>query len=223
MPVDYSLYFIADAEYAAGRDLVPVIEEAVAGGVTVVQIRAKALPFRDFLDLGLRAAAALRKSGIPLLVNDRIDIALACGAAGVHLGQEDMPLPYAREILGKGQIVGLSVNTLEEALEAEAKGADYAGLGPAYATSTKTTDLPALGPEGIGRITARLRIPVVAIGGINPSNAAEVTAAGAEGIAVVSAILGADSPSEAARSLREAVESAKPNHRGRHEPTGGTT
>jgi thiamine-phosphate pyrophosphorylase len=209
MPIDYSLYFVADAEFAAGRELVPTIEKAVAGGVTVVQLRGKALPFRDFLDLSLRTAAALRRSGVPLLVNDRVDIALACGAAGVHLGQEDMPLARARKILGPGKIVGLSVNTLEEALEAETMGADYVGLGPAYATSTKLTELPILGPEGIGTIKTKLRIPVVAIGGIGPANAEEIVAAGADGIAVVSAILGADDAERAARELREAIDAAK--------------
>jgi thiamine-phosphate pyrophosphorylase len=209
MPIDYSLYFVADAEFAAGRDLVPTIEKAVAGGVTVVQLRGKALPFRGFLDLGLKTAAALRGCGVPLLVNDRVDIAQACGAAGVHLGQEDMPPARARKILGPGKIVGVSVNTLEEALEAETMGADYVGLGPAYATSTKTTDLPVLGPGGIKTIKARLRIPVVAIGGIGPANAGEIVAAGADGIAVVSAILGAGDAERAARNLRNVIDAAK--------------
>jgi len=209
MSQDYSLYFVADAEYAAGFDLVPIIEKAIEGGVTAVQLRGKTLPFRVFLDLGLRTAAVLEGRGVPLLVNDRVDIALACGAAGVHLGQEDMPLAQARKLLGKGRIIGVSVNTLEEALEAEAQGADYVGLGPVYATSTKTTGLPVLGPEGIRRIKSYLRLPVIAIGGISEANAGKVMAAGAEGIAVVSAILGAADTERAARSLRKAIDSTK--------------
>ena len=206
MPIDFSIYLVADAEYAADRDLLGLIGEAVRGGATVIQLRAKALPFRSFLDLSLRAADRLAGTGIPLIINDRVDIALACGAAGVHLGQEDMPLATARNILGGDRIIGISVNTVAEARTAEAGGADYVGASPAFATATKETALSVLGPEGIDRIKRSVRIPVVAIGGIGAANAAELAAAGADGIAVISAILGAPDARRAAEDLRKAFK-----------------
>jgi thiamine-phosphate pyrophosphorylase len=210
MPIDYTLYFVADAEFASGRDLMPVIEAAVRGGVTIVQLRAKDFPFKDFIELGRRAAAVLKKHRIPLLINDRADVALACGAAGVHLGQEDMPPALARKALGKGSLIGISVNTPEEALEAEHQGADYVGAGPAYATTTITTGLPVLGLEGIRRIKEAVRIPVVAIGGITDQNARAVREAGADGVAVVSAILGSPDPETAARRLKKSFKGLTP-------------
>jgi thiamine-phosphate diphosphorylase len=203
MRVDYTLYFVADAEFASGRDLVPVIEGAVRGGATIIQLRAKDYPFQAFVELGRRAAAVLKKRRVPLLVNDRVDVALACGAAGVHLGQKDMPPAVARKALGRGTLIGISVNTPEEAREAENQGADYVGAGPAYATTTITTGLPILGPDGIRRIKDAVRIPVVAIGGITDRNARVVREAGADGLAVVSAILGAADPETAARLIKK--------------------
>lgn len=202
--MDYSLYLVADADYAAGRDLAGLVREAVAGGVTVVQLRAKGLSGREFAALGAGIAAALRGTGVPLLVNDRVDIALACGAAGVHLGREDLPVGLARKLLGTGGTIGVSVNTPEEARRAELDGADYLGAGPAFPTATKATDLPVLGPEGIGRIKRAVRVPVVAIGGVGPGNAAELARAGADGVAVVSAVLGAPDARLAAGALRRA-------------------
>ena len=206
MPIDFSIYLVADADYAAGRDLLGLIGEAVRGGATVVQLRAKNLSSRDFLELGRRAADRLAGTGIPLIINDRVDIGLACGAAGVHLGQEDMPLAAARKILGGDSIIGISVNTVEEARTAEVGGADYVGAGPAFATATKETALPVLGPEGIGRIKRAVRIPVVAIGGIGAAIVAELAAAGADGIAVISAILGASDARRAAEDLKKAFQ-----------------
>jgi thiamine-phosphate pyrophosphorylase len=210
MPVDYTLYFIADAEFASGRDLVPVIEAAVRGGATVVQLRAKDYPFPAFVELGRRAAAVLKKRRVPLLINDRVDVALACGAAGVHLGQKDMPLALARRALRKGSLIGISVNTPEEARVAENQGADYVGAGPAYTTTTIMTGLPVLGPDGIRRIKDAVLIPVVAIGGITDRNARAVRGAGADGVAVVSAILGATDPETAARKIKKAFGGRAP-------------
>jgi thiamine-phosphate pyrophosphorylase len=210
MPIDYTLYFVADADFASGRDLVPIIEAAVRGGATVVQLRAKDHPFQAFIELGRRAAAALKKRRIPLLINDRVDIALACAAAGVHLGQEDMPPALARKALGKGRLIGISVHTPEEALEAERQGADYVGAGPAYATTTIATGLPVLGPEGIRRIKDAVRLPVVAIGGITDRNARAVREVGADGVAVVSAILGAADPEKAARLIKKSFRGPVP-------------
>ena len=206
MAVDYSLYLVADADFAPARDLPALVEAAVQGGVTVVQLRAKSLAGRDLIALGRGIAAALEGTGLPLLVNDRPDVALACGAAGVHLGQDDIPVPEARRILGPGATIGVSVNTPDEARRAEVQGADYVGAGPAFATATKETDLPVLGPEGIERIKSAVGIPVVAIGGIGAKNALSMARAGADGIAVVSAILGAPDAGRAAEELRKAFE-----------------
>jgi len=202
---DLSLYLVADLEFAAGRDLAYLAGEAVLGGVTIVQLRAKALETSEFLDLATRMAAALKKRSVPLIINDRVDIAMACGADGVHLGQDDMPIDKARQLLGRSMIIGISVNTLKEAREAERLGADYIGLGPVYATATKDTELPVLGLESIRRIQEKIGIPIVAIGGINAGNAAEVMKAGAAGIAVVSAILGTPDARKAASELKKKV------------------
>lgn len=205
MRIDYSLYLVADAEFTAGRDLPALVASAVEGGVTAVQLRAKGLPVRDFLDLALRIAERLEGTGVPLIVNDRVDIALACGAAGAHLGQEDLPVAEARKILGAKRIIGVSVNTLEEAREAEKRGADYVGLGPVFPTSTKETNLAVIGAEGVAAVKRALKIPVVGIGGITASNAHDVVKAGADGIAVISAILGAPDARRAAAELRKCI------------------
>ena len=160
MDVDYTLYLVADVDYAAGRDLVALIEAAVRGGVTVVQLRAKGLPFREFQDLGLAVASRLAGTGVPLLVNDRVDVALACGAAGVHLGQDDVSVMTARRDLGPDKIIGVSVNTVGEARRAEEDGADYLGAGPAFPTTTKATDLTVLGPEKLGLLRRAVGVPI---------------------------------------------------------------
>lgn len=204
MAIDYSLYLVADAEYARGRDLAGLVEAAVDGGVTVVQLRAKLLGGAAFAALASDLASRLARRGLPLLVNDRVDIALACGAAGVHLGQEDVPVAVARRLLGPRAVIGVSVNTPGEARQAERDGADYVGAGPAYATGTKETPLAVLGPAGIGLVRRATRLPVVAIGGIAAANAADMASAGADGIAVVSAVLGAPDARRAAEELKQA-------------------
>jgi len=206
MGIDYSLYLVADADYAPGRGLPGLVEAAVRGGVTVVQLRAKTLAGRGFVDLAQAVAGVLAGTGVPLIVNDRLDVALACGAAGVHLGQDDLPVPLVRRILGPAGTIGVSVNGPDEARRAERDGADYVGAGPAFATATKVTDLRVLGPEGIEGIKRAVGIPVVAIGGIGTGNAASIAAAGADGIAVVSAILGAADARQAAEDLRKAFK-----------------
>ncbi|HVP90364.1 MAG TPA: thiamine phosphate synthase [Terriglobales bacterium] len=203
--VDYSLYLVADADCAADRDLVPLVEATVRGGVTVVQLRAKSLLRADFVALARRLVSVLKRHRVPLIINDWAEIALSCGAAGLHLGQDDLPLAVARKVLADEMIIGISVNTPEEAREAERRGADYVGAGPVFATATKATDLPVLGPQGLRRIRESVLIPVVAIGGITGENARSVREAGADGIAVVSALLGADDPQEAARGLKRAM------------------
>ena len=204
MAVDYTLYLVADADYAGGRDLAGLIDAAVEGGVTIVQLRAKNLAGGAFVELGLKVAGRLAARGVPLFINDRLDIAMACGAAGVHLGQGDLPVPLARRLLGPYATIGVSANTPEEARRAEREGANYIGAGPAYPTVTKETALAVLGPLGIGLIKRSTGLPVVAIGGIDAGNAPEIARAGADGIAVVSAILGSPDARKAAVELKKA-------------------
>ncbi len=210
MDVDFTLYLVADADFVPPRELPDRVEAAVRGGVTVVQLRAKSLADREFAALGLAVAARLSGTRVPLLGNDSQDAALACRAAGRHLGQGDRPVPEARRLFGPGATIGVSVNTPEEARRAEDAGADYVGAGPAFATSTKATSLPVLGPEGIARIKRSVRIPVVAIGGIGAANAAAMARAGADGVAAVSAILGAPDARRAAEELLRAFKGQAP-------------
>jgi thiamine-phosphate pyrophosphorylase len=151
-PLDWRLCFIADSEAARGRDVLELISEAVGGGATLIQLRGKAWTTREFLRVGLEAALFLRPKKIPLIINDRLDIALACRAGGIHLGQEDLPLPLARRILGKRKLIGISVATPEEARIAEKEGADYLGIGPVFPTLSKQSPGPFLGLEGIRRV-----------------------------------------------------------------------
>ncbi len=189
--IDWRLCLVADADYARGLDLLDLMMRSVEAGATLVQVRAKTLPDREFLELSQAAQTKLSKRGVPLIVNDRADIALAAGASGVHLGQEDLPLQSARALLGHGRLVGVSVTSVEEARRAWHGGADYVGAGPVFATSTKDCTAPPLGLEGLKKIRSAVRIPILAIGGLTPANARQVLDSGADGLAVISAILGA--------------------------------
>jgi len=204
--INWKLYFIADFESSKGRDLVWIVEEAVKGGATVVQLRAKSISTREFLDIGKKIHSLLQKKGIPFIVNDRIDIALALDADGVHLGQQDMPLQTARKIMGNEKIIGISVNNVYEALEAEKGGADYLGVGPVFPTTTKPDIRAPLGIEGLRKIREKIKIPIIAIGGINKSNVHEVYSTGVDGIAVVSAIILSPNPCQAAEKLIEEIK-----------------
>jgi thiamine-phosphate pyrophosphorylase len=205
--IDWRLCFIADAEAAGERNLVSIIQEAVEGGTTLVQLRGKKLSTRRFLNLALEASEYLRSRNIPIIINDRIDVALSCKADGVHLGQEDLPLPFARQILGKQFLIGISVNTVEEAEEAEANGASYIGVGPIYYTPSKEELRTILHVEGLQAIREKVKIPILAIGGIQTENARDVISAGADGIAVISALMGSDDIKKATGKLLEAIES----------------
>jgi thiamine-phosphate pyrophosphorylase len=211
--IDLSLYLvIGEGDTAAAssdRDIAQVVAAAVRGGVTCVQLREKTSTTRRFLDLAEALKAALDPAGVPLIVNDRADVALAVGAAGLHLGQDDLPPALARRLVGPDMILGLSAGDLEEAKTVDPALVDYAGIGPAYATGTKQDAGAAIGREGVRSIRAAVGLPSVAIGGINAGNAADVMASGVEGIAVVSAIAGAEDPEAAARQLRAIVDRAK--------------
>lgn len=203
---DWKLCLVADAEIVGERDVFSSIIEAVEAGVTLVQLRAKKLKTREFLEMSLKVTEILRLKNIPLIINDRVDIALSCGADGVHLGQHDLPVPIARNILGRNKVIGFSVNTAKEAIKAEEQGADYLGVGPIFFTQTKEDLRPLLGLKGFRDIRKKANLPILAIGGINAENAKELIEAGADGVAVVSAILMAEDIRQATRELKEAIE-----------------
>lgn len=203
--IDWRLCLVADAEASGNRNLISIIREAVDAGVTLVQLRGKKMDIRAFLNLAIQTSEFLKSQNIPLIINDRIDVALACEADGVHLGQEDLPLPIARKIIGRDKLIGISVSTVTEAEKSEAEGADYIGVGPIFFTSSKKNLRSILGFEGLKAIRNKVKIPILAIGGIKAENAGEVIASGANGIAVISAIMDAKNISEATRNLLEAI------------------
>ncbi len=208
---DVGLCLVTDSRLSLGRPVEEVVRAAVQGGVTLVQVREKECPIRDFIALAHRLREILKPSGIPLIVNDRVDVALAVGAEGVHIGQSDMPFADARRLMGSDAIIGLSVETLSQAEEATAFDADYLGVSPIFPTPTKTDTGAAWGIEGLKTLRQHSRHRLVAIGGINEANAAAVMSAGADGIAVVSAICSAADPGEAAKRLRAIVDEARKN------------
>lgn len=195
------LYLVTGEAPPGGRPLAETVRRAVEGGVTCVQLRAKTASARALLAQARELLALLRPRGVPLIVNDRLDIALAAGADGVHVGQDDLPCADARRLAPPGFLVGVSVGTAAEALAAAAAGASYLGVSPVFDTPTKRDTPPATGLEGLRRIRAATSLPLVAIGGIHAGNAAAVRAAGADGLAVVSAIMTAADPAAAARRL----------------------
>ena len=207
--IDVSLYLVTDRALSRGRKTAAIVREAVAGGVTCVQLREKNCGTREFLEEARAAQAALRGTGVPLIVNDRVDVALAIGADGVHLGQQDMAIADARRLGPPGWIIGVSAETVADAVRAEKEGADYIGVSPVFATPTKTDAAPPLGLSGLRHMRAATKIPLVAIGGIHAGNARDVIRAGADGLAVVSAIVAADFPREAAGQLRQEIEAAR--------------
>jgi thiamine-phosphate pyrophosphorylase len=185
------LYAILDPEQTKGRAAETALPELLEGGIQWLQLRAKTMPPRDFLELACAARRRTHSSGCRLIVNDRVDIALACAADGVHLGQEDLPLYAARKLMGE-RIIGISTHDVEQATEAEAGGADYIGFGPIFGTATKETGYSARGLEMLQQIREAVGIPIVAIGGITEGNVNEVWQAGADSAAIISDILGAD-------------------------------
>ncbi|MDR1160607.1 MAG: thiamine phosphate synthase [Syntrophomonadaceae bacterium] len=200
--VDYSLYLCTDRSLTAGRELSAVVEEAILGGVSIVQVREKEAGDLEFYRAALEIKAVTRKYNIPLIINNRLDIALAVQAEGVHIGQGDLPLSAARSIVPDTMLIGVSVGSVEEALQAQADKADYVGAGPVFVTSTKPEADKTLGLEGLRLISRAVRIPTIAIGGVNSSNVDEIFKAGAAGIAVISAIMTAPSPRKAAAGLK---------------------
>jgi thiamine-phosphate pyrophosphorylase len=205
----YVLYLVTDAGLSRGGSLFSIVEAAIRGGVTIVQYREKNASTRRMIEEATMLCRLCRAAGVPFIVNDRLDVALAADADGIHVGQDDMPATCARRFLGRKRILGVSAGSVEEARKAVDEGADYIGASPVFSTPTKPDAPPPLGIEGLRRITQAVKVPVVAIGGINEGNAAAMREAGAAGIAVVSAIVAAEDVEEAARALRAAVERAR--------------
>lgn len=197
------LYAILDPEQTQGRSAGVVLRELLEGGVTLLQLRVKSLAPRDFIELAHQACVETQARGCKLIVNDRIDIALACGADGVHLGQDDLPFAAGRKLMGR-KIVGISTHDLQQAQEAERNGADYIGFGPMFGTTTKNTGHAARGVEMLRQIRAGVKLPIVAIGGITEQNIQQVWQAGADSAAIISDILHADDiPSKVRRILAQ--------------------
>jgi len=201
---EFGAYFVLESGEGDPTDLV---EAAIAGGIDVVQLREKDATARERYRIGRELREITREAGVPLVVNDRIDLAAAIDADGVHLGDDDLPIPVAREQLGGDAVVGRSVSTPEGAREAERAGADYLGVGAVFPTTTKETapGQSDVGTDRIEAVRAATELPFVGIGGITPANAGRVIGAGADGVAVVSAIAGADDPEAATRDLVDSV------------------
>jgi thiamine-phosphate pyrophosphorylase len=215
LKVDYALYLVTDEELAKGRPIEEIVAEAIQGGVTVVQYREKTDSTREMVARALALRELCRSHKIPFIVNDRIDIALACGADGVHVGQDDMPAAMARQLIGPGKILGVSVGNIAETTRAIRDGADYLGASPIFDTPTKPDAPRAMGIAGLQEISKVSSVPVVAIGGLNEKNAALMMRAGAAGVAVVSAIIGAEDPKMAAQRLKQVIDEAKVSAPGR--------
>ncbi len=186
--VDYTLYLVTDRELMSTKTLEEAVEQAIMGGCTLVQLREKTASSREFYQTALNIKTITDKYKVPLIINDRVDIALAIDADGVHVGQSDLPATIVRKIIGKDKILGVSAGCAEKAIEAQREGADYIGVGALFSTSTKT-DAKSVSKETLMKIIKEVSIPVVGIGGINEQNAARLKNTGIDGIAVVSAII----------------------------------
>jgi len=186
------LYAILDTSFSKGRSPITILREFLAGGVKLVQLRAKELSSADFFSLAKEARQLTREAGAFFIVNDRSDIALACNADGVHLGQDDLPLHAARKLLGSDKVIGISTHDLDQARSAELNGADYIGFGPIFGSTTKDTGYTPRGLEMLREVKQAVKIPVVAIGGITEKNVAEVWEAEADAAAIISDLMGAE-------------------------------
>lgn len=198
------LYGVTDRGNLHGKTLLQQVEESLKGGVTLVQLREKHLSFQEFLEEAKEMKELCHKYGVPLLINDNVEICIESGADGVHVGQKDMEAGVVREKLGKDKIIGVSARTVEQAMAAQNAGADYLGVGAVFSTSTKEDAKP-LDHEILKAITKAVDIPVVAIGGISSENVLELKGTGIDGVAVVSAIYGKENPKEAAENLKALV------------------
>jgi thiamine-phosphate pyrophosphorylase len=204
------LYLCTDRLLSLGRPLTEAVDAAVAGGVTMVQLREKEASGREFYEIARELRELTLRLGVPLVINDRVDIALAVNADGIHIGHRDLPPKVARRLVGRRMFIGVSAGSVEEALAAERDGADYLGAGAVYPTGSKADAGEAIGLRGLAEICAAVSIPVAAIGGLFAGNAGEAREAGVAGIAVISAILSQPDMEKAARRLREVLDQAPP-------------
>ena len=206
-PTNWRTYLVTQESLSDGRTTPEIVSATIEGGIDVVQLREKDRESRERYELGLELRDLTAEAGVPLIVNDRVDLARAIDADGVHVGQSDLPVSVARELLGPDAIVGCSAWTPELAREAERDGADYLGVGAVYSTSSKTVDpeKDGIGPEGVAAVVDSVSIPVVGIGGITRDNAASVIEAGAVGVSVISEITRAEDPTAATEHLNEVV------------------
>jgi thiamine-phosphate pyrophosphorylase len=206
--MDPSLYVILDRAAARGRELTDLLEATIAGGCRMVQLREKEWPSGRLWPLAERLRARCRAAGVTFIVNDRVDLALALDADGVHLGRDDLPPRVARPLLRRGMILGLSTHSLPEARAAQAAGADYVAVGSMFPTGTKP-NFQLVGPELIRKLRGEMRVPLIGIGGITPDTVADVIGAGADGVAVISAVCAADDPAGATRRFLAAIAAAR--------------
>ena len=200
---DLSLYLVTDRSLSNGRSIGYIVEKAVEGGVTMVQLREKYASTKDFLLLTQLLKRILEPYNVPLIINDRLDIVLASDADGLHIGQNDMPYHIARKLLGNDKIIGISVENIDDVRKSNQIDVDYIAISPVFSTPTKTNTMRPFGVEGIREAMAITRHPAVAIGGINISNAVEIINTGVNGIAVVSAIMSAENPFRVAEDLKK--------------------
>jgi thiamine-phosphate pyrophosphorylase len=208
-PLALDLYLVTDRDLCGTRGVEAVVAEAVAGGATMVQLRDDVTPDAALVARARRLVTLLKSTGVPLIVNNRVEIAIAAGAAGVHVGQSDTPAALVRSRLGPAAIVGLSITAAEQLAAVPAGIVDYLGVGPVFTTATKPDAAPAMGLAGLAEIRALTELPIVAIGGLSEANAGSAIAAGADGVAVVSAICSAGSPRLAAQELLGLVRAAR--------------
>tara|TARA_R110002153_G_scaffold215413_1_gene368021 strand:- start:337 stop:978 length:642 start_codon:yes stop_codon:yes gene_type:complete len=201
--VDYALMYVTDDSIKDDNSFFHILEASLKGGATIIQLREKTSDTLEFYKRAVRCKEICEKFNVPLLINDRLDIALAIDADGVHIGQTDMPYEVARRLLGNSKIIGLSVSNKEQAEQPNAQAADYIGISPIFSTNTKTTDLAKpLGIAGLKEIRQLYAKPIVCIGGINKNNTRDLMDHGADGIAIVSAISKADNPEKTSRELK---------------------
>jgi thiamine-phosphate pyrophosphorylase len=207
--MNVDLYVITDETIAGGRTHAGITRDAVLGGADIIQLRDKGRSRAELITVGREIAAITKKSGVAFIINDRLDVAIACGADGVHLGQDDMPVSTARQLAPEGFIIGVSAGTVAEAVEAERGGADYIALSPTFSTASKDDAGPGHGLACLAAIKRAVSVPVIAIGGINRQNVRDVIAAGADGIAVISAVVASPDIEAAARELKGLVQESK--------------
>lgn len=199
--IDYSLYLCTDRSIMSDASIEECVEKSLKGGVSVVQIREKDCSGKEFLQIAKSVKEITRRYGVPLIINDRVDVAIAVGADGVHVGQDDLPCADVRSLVGEDMIIGVSASSLTEALKAQQDGADYIGVGAMFATDTKT-DAKVVSMEELDRIRREVSIPIVVIGGINKTTLPDFIGKGIDGIAVVSAIVSQNDVEGAARELK---------------------